>query len=182
MSHSQTIKIAITNGAALKAAALEMGAKSFSETEQDVRLFDGKTFRGMFVHFKNWNHPVVFNKDGAHFDSYGGRWGNEQDLKVFNRAYAANVIRGQATLEGRAIVSDQSLGDNRILRIDNGDGSVTEATVGVDGRAVLDVVGCGGNACVNHAAGLSQALGHQLSVDYKPEFEERERLREREQE
>lgn len=182
MSHSQTIKIQITNANALREAAVEVKAKDFSTEERDIKMFDGKTFRGMFVHFKEWKYPVVFNRDGAHHDNYNGRWGKEEDLHVFNRAYAANVIKGQATLEGRAILSDQTTGKNRILRIDNGDGSATEATVGLDGRAVLEVVGCAGNTCVNHTAGLSNALGQSLSMDYKPEYEERERLREMEQE
>lgn len=182
MSHSQTINIQVTNAEALKAAALEVEAQDHSAEERDIKMFDGKTFRGMFVHFKGWRYPVVFNRDGAHHDNYNGAWGNEADLHKFNRSYASNVILGQARLEGRTILNDRMEGDRRILSIDNGDGSTTEATVGLDGNAVLDVVGCAGNACVNHTAGISAALGVSLGSEFKPEHEEREQLREREQE
>lgn len=183
MSHSQTIKVLVTNKEALEATAREMNAQSFSTEIQDVKMYDG-TYRGMFIHFQNWKYPTVISDGELRYDSYNGSWGNEKDLQAFRQNYAANVVRIAGLVDGKTLVSDTGVraGSNRIVVLDNGDGSHTQATIPEEGDAVLEVVGCAGNVCHSHTSAISSALGMSTGDVLLPEYEERERLREREQE
>jgi len=181
MSHSQTVKVTVTNKEALEATAKEMNAQSYSTEVQDVNLFDG-TYRGMFIHFQNWKYPTVIADGELRYDSYNGLWGNEKDLQTFRQGYAANVVRIAGMADGKMLVSDTRNGSNRIILLDNGDGSQTQATIPEEGDAVLEVVGCAGNVCQSHTSAISSALGVSVNDVLLPEYQEQERLREREQE
>jgi len=181
MSHSQTVKVTVTNKEALEATAREMNAQSFSTEVNDVKLFDG-TYRGMFIHLQNWRYPVVIDGGELRYDSYNGSWGNEKDLQTFRQGYAANVVRIAGINDGKTFISDTRNGSNRIVLLDNGDGSQTQATIPEEGDAVLEVVGCAGSVCQSHTSAISSALGITTGDVLLPEYQERERLREREQE
>lgn len=184
MSHSQTIKVLVNNKEALELTAKEMNAKSFSTEETEVKMYDG-TYRGMFVHFKNWNYPVVIANGDLRYDSYNGAWGNERDLKQFRQAYAANVVIVEGQREGMTLQSDSGYKEgsgNRVLDMLHSDGSIIRTTVGEEGNAVLEVVGCAGSSCQAISAGISRALGQTTSEELKPEFHEQEKLREKEAE
>lgn len=181
MSHSQTIKVLVTNKEALELTAKEMDAKSFSTEETDVRLYDG-TYRGMFVHFKGWNYPVVISNGDLRYDSYNGMWGNESDLKRFRQGYAANTVRVEGMREGMTLQSDKHEGSKRIVDLLYGDGSIIRSTFNEEGDAVLEVIGCAGASCQSISSGLSKALGQTMDEQLKPEFYEQEKLKEREME
>jgi hypothetical protein len=181
MSHSQTVKVTVSNTAALASTAKEMEAKDYSTEVKDVKLYDG-TYKGMFVHFKDWRYPVVISDGNLVYDSYNGLWGNEQDIGRFRQGYAANVVRIAGINDGKSLISDTMEGNNRIVMLDNGDGSQTKATIPAEGDAILEVVGCSGSVCQSHTSGVSSALGVATSDYLKPEFQEQERVREREQE
>lgn len=184
MSHSQTIKVLVNNKEALELTAKEMNAKSFSTEETDVRMYDG-TYKGMFVHFKNWNYPVVIANGDLRYDSYNGAWGNERDLKQFRQTYAANVVIVEGQREGLILQSDSGYKEgsgNRIIELLHSDGATVRTTVGEEGNAVLEVVGCAGSSCQAITSNISRKLGQETSSELKPEFFEQEKLREKEAE
>lgn len=184
MSHSQTIKVLVNNKEALELTAKEMNAKSFSTEETDVRMYDG-TYKGMFVHFKNWNYPVVIANGDLRYDSYNGAWGNERDLKQFRQTYAANVVIVEGQREGMTLQSDSGYKEgsgNRIIELLHSDGATIRTTVGEEGNAVLEVVGCTGSSCQVISGNISRKLGQETSSELKPEFYEQEKLREKEAE
>lgn len=183
MSHSQTIKVLVTNKEALELTAKEMNATSFSTEEGEVRMYDG-TYKGMFVHFPGWKYPVVFSNGEVRYDSYNGAWGNERDLKTFRQSYASNVVRVEGAREGMTVQEDSGLkvGGNRIIDMLYSDGSIIRTTVSEDGNAVLEVVGCAGPTCQTITSNISRKLGQETSSELKPEFFEQEKLKEKESE
>ncbi len=181
MSHTQTVKVAISNKEAFKEAAKEVNAKSFSTEERDVRLYDSVQ-RGMFVHFTNWQYPVVVTNGELRYDNFEGRWGNESDLNAFRQSYATNVIRIAGVSDGKPLVSDTREGNSRILLLQNQDGSQTRAVINETGDTLLEVVGCAGSVCRNHTSHISNALGVATGEELKPEFREMEMVRELERE
>ena len=184
MSHSQTIKVLVNNKEALELTAKEMNATSFSAEEGDVKMYDG-TYKGMFIHFKGWNYPVVISNGDLRYDSYNGLWGNESDLKRFRQSYAANVVIVEGAREGMILQSDsgyQEGTNNRVIELLHSDGATIRTTVGEEGNAVLEVVGCAGSSCQAISAGISRKLGQETSNELKPEFFEQEKLKEKETE
>ena len=111
MSHTATVEVEIKIRKAFETACKKLGLDySLDET---VTLYDGTTVRGMRVNFPGWRYPAVFANGKAHYDVYGGRWGNESELKKFRQRYAAEAAKIQARKQGFR-VAERVLTDGRI--------------------------------------------------------------------
>ena len=79
-----------------------------------AKLFSGNV-TGLIVKLSGWRYPAVFDTETgqAHFDNYGGRWGEQKQLDRFLQIYAVEAARIQARRQGHS-VSEQPLTDGSI--------------------------------------------------------------------
>lgn len=97
MSHTLTVKSKFLDPAAVEAAAREMGIQI---TRGTVQLYASKHENCLGLTLPGWRFPVaVDTKTGeAHFDNYGGKWGEQSQLDRFTQLYATH----KATLFARS--------------------------------------------------------------------------------
>ncbi len=111
MSHTATILVEVRCRTAFEKACKRLKVEySLKET---VELFDGTKVTGMTARLKGWRYPVVFSGGNAHFDNYGGRWGEESELNKFRQVYAAEAAAHKARQQGFR-VSETKLKDGTI--------------------------------------------------------------------
>ena len=111
MSHTATILIQVKCRAAFEKACKRL--KIEYSLNESVELFDGTKVTGMTARLKGWRYPVVFSEGNAHFDNYGGRWGEESELNKFRQVYAAEAAAHKARQQGFR-VSETKLKDGTI--------------------------------------------------------------------
>lgn len=99
MSHLVSMKVEITNKAALKTACERVSA---IYNEHDiVKFYDGKTKEGTSVRLQGWRHPVVFDMKGeCYYDNYNGSWGAQEELNKLNQHYTGAVVEQVAAEQG----------------------------------------------------------------------------------
>ena len=122
MSHVVNIRTEIRDSQALRAACHRLGlAEPVHET---VRLFSGEA-TGYAVRLPDWRYPVVCHLDTGTlaYDSFHGRWGNEQELNRLRQSYAIEKARIETHKQ------DHQLTETRLA-----DGSV-KLTIQIGGAA-----------------------------------------------
>ena len=79
-----------------------------------AKLFSGNV-TGLIVKLSGWRYPAVFDTETgqAHFDNYGGRWGEQKQLDHFLQIYAVEAARVQARRQGHS-VTEHPLADGSI--------------------------------------------------------------------
>lgn len=112
MSHTLTIKTAVTDEVALRGACVRL--ELAPPVRGRNRLYDGTEVDGLAVTPRDWKYPAVFTADGtAHYDNYGERWGKQAEFDKLLQSYA--VVR--ATTEARKhghMVREQQLPDGNV--------------------------------------------------------------------
>lgn len=111
MSHIVEVRTEVRDAEALRAACRRL---EWPEPEtRRVKFYDGHV-EGVAVQPPDWTYPVVFDlRGGVRFDNYGGRWGNERELKRLLQSYAVEKTRLEAARAGHS-VTEQTLTDGRI--------------------------------------------------------------------
>jgi hypothetical protein len=99
LSHIVTIQTEIRDAAAVIAACRRL---SLPEPVQGTVEVFATTATGLQVQLPGWNYPVVcdLSTGKAHYDNYGGVWGQEQELDRFLQAYAAESAKIEARRNG----------------------------------------------------------------------------------
>lgn len=79
-----------------------------------TRLFAGEV-TGWAVRLPDWKYPAVCNTETGrvHYDTYGGRWGDESRLHEFLQAYAVEKTRIEVRTQGHTM-TEESLPDGSI--------------------------------------------------------------------
>jgi len=118
---------------------------------------------GFAVHLKNWNYNIVIDKEGhASFDNYGGRWGNIDELKKLQEAYALRAAE--------KVCQDQGW----YCETQNGSLIITHPTGGVItiSGTTIDATGFSGEVCAAATAEIEKAMGIESSRTLKPQYGE----------
>lgn len=112
MSHIVTINTEIRDPIAL---GLACQRRSLPLPINDAHTVVTTTVSGWGVQLPDWKFPVVCQTESGrlHFDNYGGRWGNRQDLDLFLQAYAVERATLEARRQGHAVL-EQALPDGFI--------------------------------------------------------------------
>jgi hypothetical protein len=113
MSHIVEIQTQVKDVTAARSACRRLGLEP--ATEGTARLFSGSV-AGLIVKLPGWQYPVVFDTHtgNAHYDNYGGTWGEQQQLDRFLQAYAVEKARLEARRKGHGVV-EQLLDDGSIM-------------------------------------------------------------------
>jgi len=79
-----------------------------------VQLFSGQV-TGLAVQLPGWQYPAVFDlaTGQAHFDNFGGRWGDPKQLDRFLQGYAVEKTKIESRKRGHS-VTEQQLADGSI--------------------------------------------------------------------
>ena len=112
MSHIVQIQSQVKDAVAVRSACQRLGLQQ--PVQGAVRLFSGEV-TGLAVQLPGWHYPVVFDvaTGQAHYDNFGGRWGDQKELDRFLRAYACEKAKIEARKQGHS-VSEQQLADGSI--------------------------------------------------------------------
>ena len=112
MSHIVKIQTQVKDVTAAQVACRRL--KLESPQHGTARLFSGSA-TGLIVKLSGWRYPAVFDTETgqAHFDNYGGRWGEQEQLDHFLQIYAVEAARIQARRQGHS-VTEQPLADGSI--------------------------------------------------------------------
>lgn len=99
MSHIVQAALKLTERKHLLAAIEQLGLKNLGEARH--KLYSGNYVQGLGIQFKGWNHPVVIDSEGtAHYDNFGGTWGNQDNLDELCQRYALIGAEETAAIEG----------------------------------------------------------------------------------
>lgn len=99
MSHVATIQLEFRDPEALAAAARQLGA---TVSQGRVTFYDRTTVEGTLIHLPGWRYPVAIDRlNRAHYDTWGGRWGDPALLGRLKQAYAVEVAQRTARRLGR---------------------------------------------------------------------------------
>ena len=112
MSHVVSISTRVHDPIAVVAACRRL---SLPEPVQGTaKLFSGNA-TGLLVQLPGWQYPAVFDTltGQAHFDNFGGHWGEQAQFDRFLQAYAVEKTRLEAKRKGHAI-TEQQLADGSI--------------------------------------------------------------------
>ncbi len=112
MSHIVKIQTQVKDATAAQAACRRL---KLDFTDQGTaRLFSGNA-TGLIVKLSVLRYPAVFDTENgqAHFDNYGGRWGEQEQFDRFLQIYAVEAARIQARRQGHS-VTEQPLADGSI--------------------------------------------------------------------
>ena len=103
MSHIVTIKTQVRDAEAIRAACRRLGIVQPKHGEH--LLFAGQKATGWAVPLPGWNYPAVFNtrEGSAHYDNYGGAWGEQKQLDRFLQAYAVEKAKLEARKSGKSV-------------------------------------------------------------------------------
>ncbi len=106
MSHIVEIKTEVRDAAAVRAACQRL--KLEQPTHGTTKLFSGEA-TGTIVKLPGWKYAAVFDTETgkAHFDNYGGRWGDQQQLDKFLQIYAVEKCRLEAHRKGHSVIEQQ---------------------------------------------------------------------------
>ena len=87
MSHVVTVQTKVRDAEALAAACRRL--KLAAPAQETVSLFSASV-SGLAVRLPGWQFPVVVDlgAGAAHFDNYGGRWGDQREFDRLLQAYA----------------------------------------------------------------------------------------------
>lgn len=112
MSHTVAIQTEVRDPAAVQAACRRLGLTSPQQGTH--RLFSGEA-TGLAVQLPAWRYPVVcdLSNGKTHYDNFGGRWGEQQQLDRFIQAYAVEMAKLQSRRAGHT-VTEQTLPDGSI--------------------------------------------------------------------
>lgn len=112
MSHIVTIKTEVRDASAIAAACHRLGLAE--PIKGPTKLYSGWV-TGLAVQLPEWVYPVVCDTGTGqvHFDTFGGRWGEQKHLDRFLQAYACEKAKIEARKRGHQ-VSEQRLPDGSI--------------------------------------------------------------------
>lgn len=100
MSHTMNIQTEIRDLSALAVACSRLGVKMETGT---FKLFQ-TTETGTAVYLDGWNYPAVIKADGTvAYDTYEGKWGNEQKLHELTAHYGLEKARAEARKKGYSV-------------------------------------------------------------------------------
>ena len=102
MSHIVQITTQVRDAVAVQAACRRLGLSP--AVQETVQLFSG-TATGLTVRLPGWNYPAVFDLTSgqAHYDNYGGHWGEQKELDRFLQFYAAEKVALEARRRGHTV-------------------------------------------------------------------------------
>ena len=108
MSHVVTIETEVRDAAAVQAACQRLGLPQ--PTQGTTRLFSGDV-TGLAIQFPGWHYPAVCQLETGQmkYDNYGGRWGEEAQLRRFLQAYAIEETKIEARRCGHQATETQLL-------------------------------------------------------------------------
>lgn len=157
-SHTVTVKVEYRDPDALRGAVEALGGSWLGLGSH--RLYESGEFSGHGLRLPGWEYPLVLQADGSlAYDDFRGRWGNVADLERLKSAYAQQVCRQQAQVQGWLCEQQQ---DGSLLIHHPSGGTLTVTTAGV-----IDANGFVGAGC--HDAILAMGLPI-LEAQVKPEF------------
>jgi hypothetical protein len=112
MSHIVTIQTRLHDPAAITAACQRLNLPA--PVQGSTRLYSGEA-TGLLVQLPGWRYHVVIDTPtgSAHFDNYGGQWGDQKQLDRFLQLYAVERAKLEARKKGYQI-SEQTLTDGSI--------------------------------------------------------------------
>lgn len=112
MSHIVTIKTAVKDATAVRAACQRLGLPP--PVQGTHRLFTSSA-TGLGVQLPKWRYPVVCHTDSGQleFDNFRGHWGDQRQLDAFLQAYGVEVAKAEARRKGHQ-VTEAKLGDGSI--------------------------------------------------------------------
>ncbi|MEK6238949.1 MAG: DUF1257 domain-containing protein [Planctomycetales bacterium] len=107
MSHIVEIQTKVRDEIAARAACKRLGLKE--PTRGTFKLFNVEA-TGLAVELPGWRYPAVCDLDtgDVRFDTYQGKWGEEQQLHRFLQTYAVEKTKLEARKQGYT-VTEQSL-------------------------------------------------------------------------
>jgi hypothetical protein len=113
LSHIVTIKTEVRDLAAITAACHRLALPD--PLQGTAELFSSKR-TGLLIGLPDWLYPVVIDTTTgqAHYDNFGGHWGNEKHLNRFLQAYAVE----RTSIEARKknyITTEQTMADGSII-------------------------------------------------------------------
>jgi hypothetical protein len=102
MSHIVTIKTQLRDPAALVAACQRLG---HPQPVQGTAELYSESATGWIVQLPHWLYPVVVQPESgeAHYDNYGGSWGNPAELDKLLQAYAVEKTKIEARRAGNNV-------------------------------------------------------------------------------
>jgi hypothetical protein len=112
MSHIVTIHTKVHDPVAVGAACRRLGLAE--PVQGTAKLFSGEAV-GMIVQLPGWDYPAVFDTltGQAHYDNFGGHWGDQAQFDRFLQAYAVEKTRLEARKKGYTF-TEQQLTDGSI--------------------------------------------------------------------
>ena len=112
MSHVVSIKTQIKDPIALAAACVRLGLEQPTQGKTKLFVTDAE---GLIVKLSGWTYPAVINTATGTIatDTYGGAWGNPQELDRLLQAYACEKAKIEARRAGRTC-SETLLADGSI--------------------------------------------------------------------
>lgn len=120
MSHIVSVQTQVRDPAAIRGACRRL---SLREPVHGARRLYSGTAKGWVVLLPDWRYPVVCDTETAtvHYDNFGGRWGEPQQLDRFLQAYAVEKATLEARRKGHSVI-EQPLEDGSIrLTVNLGD-------------------------------------------------------------
>ena len=111
MSHIVTVRTHVRDVTALAAACRRLGLEP--PARGVAELFNAKA-EGQIVRLPGWQFPVVFDLEGAaHYDHFGGRWGDPKQFDKLLQAYAVEKAKQELRRQGHQC-TEQPLIDGSI--------------------------------------------------------------------
>jgi hypothetical protein len=103
MSHVVSIRTQVRDISALAAACRRLG---LSQPVQGTATLFASEATGQIVQLPGWTYPVVFDTatGEAHYDNYGGAWGEQKELGKLLQRYAAEKATIEARRAGHAVL------------------------------------------------------------------------------
>lgn len=122
MSHVVTIKTAVKDAAAVRAACQRLGLPQ--PVQGTHRLFTSSA-TGLGVQLPKWRYPVVCHTDSGQleFDNFTGHWGDTAKLDQFLQSYAVEKAKIEARRRGNTC-TEQQLADGSIKLTINVGGAI----------------------------------------------------------
>ena len=112
MSHIVTITTEVRDANAVRAACGRLRLPP--PVDGTHRLFSGEV-AGLGVQLPDWRYVVVceLGSGQVRYDSYNGRWGEQQHLDSFLQSYAVEKAKIEARRKGHG-VTEQKLDDGSV--------------------------------------------------------------------
>lgn len=121
MSHTRIQTCTMTDLDCLKSACAKLG---YTVRENaTVKFFDGSTRQGTAVQIPGWRYPVVIAGQEAHYDNYGGSWGDIALFHKLEQRYALDVATKQAIAQGFTV--QEFAAENGAIKLVASEGGAT---------------------------------------------------------